>query len=117
MAAVSRDGYALQFVKLPATESRLPELYAAAVAQHGCALKFVPLSKRTYELSLAAVKQNGYALYHVLQEHQTRELCDVAVAQAKHAAKYIMVKDYPTAAAASAASADFFCYTCIGACT
>jgi hypothetical protein len=91
MAAVSRDGYALDHVKLPATEADcLPELYAAAVAQHGCALQYVPLSKRTYELCLAAVKQNGYALKYVPEEHQTRELCDAAVAQTKHAAKYII---------------------------
>ena len=104
MAAVSRDGYALNHVKLPATEADcLPELYAAAVAQHGCALQFVPEIKCTYELCLAAVKQNGYALRYVPKGHQTRELCDVAVAQAKHAAKYIMVKDDLTAVAAAPA--------------
>jgi Domain of unknown function (DUF4116) len=93
MAAVSNDGYALKYVKLPDTEAcRLPDLYVAAVSQHGCALQYVPTLYRTYSLCMTAVKQNGYALKYVPEKYQTRDICTEALSKAKHADKYMKKK-------------------------
>jgi len=58
LAAVSQNGYALEYVK-----NKTPEICLAAVNQNGLALQFV--KNQTPELCLAAVNQNGNALKYI----------------------------------------------------
>ena len=80
LAAVKKDGWALQFVK-----EQTEEICLAAVEQYGWALKYV--KEQTSEICLAAVQQNGWALEHV--KEQTPEICLAAVKQNSDALKYV----------------------------
>ena len=72
MAAVQRNGDALEYVK-----EQTPELCMEAVRHNGLALYFV--KEKTPELCMAAVRKTGLALYYV--KEQTHELCMAAVRQ------------------------------------
>jgi len=86
LAAVQRNGWALEFVPEPL---RTPEICLAAVTLTGFALRFVPELLRTPQLCLAAVTQNGWALRSVPKPLRTQELCRAAVQQDGDALRYV----------------------------
>ena len=80
--AVTRNGYALQYV-----QHQTPEICLAAVTQLGDALMYV--RKQTPEICLAAVTQDGEALMYV--QEQTPLLCLAAVT--RHGGSLVFVKE------------------------
>ena len=67
MAAVSQNGYALQFATEELKGDR--EVVMTAVSQNGCALKFTTEEmKGDREVVMTAVSQNGYALHFATAE-------------------------------------------------
>ena len=69
MAAISKDWYALRFVK-----DQTPDMCMTAVAQNGCALEYV--KDQTPDLCMATVTQNGQALVYV--KNKTPDLRRIA---------------------------------------
>lgn len=80
MAAVRRDGVALEYV-----ESQTDEICLAAVNQNGWSLQFV--KNQTEEICLAAV--DGYAPALKFVKEQTEEICLAAVKSGWSVIKYV----------------------------
>jgi len=74
MAAVTRDGLALQYVK-----QQTPDLCMAAINQNARALRYV--EDPTIDLCLAAVTKEGWVLGFVHNRLRTLEVCMAAVNQ------------------------------------
>lgn len=80
LAAVEKNGYAIEYVINQTTE-----LCLAAVKQNGYALQHV--KEQTKDICLAAVKQNGFALQYVIT--QTQEIYLAALKSDPFALKYV----------------------------
>ena len=65
------------------------EICMAAVSQNGWALEYVPNELKTEEFCLAAVTQDGWSLYYVPKELKTEEICMAAVSQKFSALEYV----------------------------
>lgn len=111
MAAVERNGYALEFVpedkkthelclsavngfigyalKYVPESMKTENICRIAVENVGDALEYVPEDKKTYELCLTAVRGNGPALQYVPESMKTEEIRRIAVENFGGALQYI----------------------------
>ena len=85
ISILSKDGYALQFVK-----EQTEEICKLAVQQDCNALEYV--KEQTEELCKLSVQQNGNALEYV--KEQTEEICKLAVQQNGYALYYVKEQTY-----------------------
>ena len=89
IAAVKRDGYAMQYVP---DELKTEAVVLAAVESDGYALRYVPDELKTEAVCFKAVERDGYALQHVPAKLKTEAVVLKAVERNGGALQYVFEK-------------------------